>query len=283
MVSSPTPPAHLFRTYASSRSIRPFRDSRDDWCAAARQSPLKAPEENAAERLALEEREEKEWKDEQLRQEELMRLKIRGDSEMLTQITTAIHVSNWDTSLNINHLKNIGISDVLCIANEKKDPEDICFYLSAGMAHWQWDVEDALDVDIITVCIEAAKVLNNVVRSRGKALVHCMIGMSRSVSVVVFYLMRYCGMSYDGAIAHIRKARWFARPNKSFERQLRKWRLENPVKPAPPYRSIDEILVRWPIKRALFAKKSDNNSPQSSTRILVGTSSSSSSAGDRKV
>lgn len=51
-------------------------------------------------------------------------------------------------------------------------------------------------------------------------LVHCAAGVSRSVSVVCYYLMTRYAWDYARAIAYIRENRSIAMPNQEFQRQL---------------------------------------------------------------
>jgi atypical dual specificity phosphatase len=55
-----------------------------------------------------------------------------------------------------------------------------------------------------------------------RVLVHCNAGISRSCSVCVAFLMKQAHLSYDEALALVRKTRPAARPNAGFEEQLRK-------------------------------------------------------------
>ena len=54
----------------------------------------------------------------------------------------------------------------------------------------------------------------------GKVLVHCVMGRSRSASLVLAYLMMEQGLSVVGAIEHVRQRRCIL-PNHGFLRQLR--------------------------------------------------------------
>lgn len=58
-------------------------------------------------------------------------------------------------------------------------------------------------------------------RQHGRVLVHCRAGVSRSVSIVLAYLISAERKPYDEAIALVRAARPRAQPNVGFERQLR--------------------------------------------------------------
>ena len=52
-------------------------------------------------------------------------------------------------------------------------------------------------------------------------LVHCAQGVSRSSSVIIYFLMRHRAMSFEQALRHVQHTRPIAKPNASFETQLR--------------------------------------------------------------
>jgi len=54
-----------------------------------------------------------------------------------------------------------------------------------------------------------------------RVLVHCQMGRSRSVSVVLAHLMSTQGCGYDAALALVRRARPAAWPNEGFQAELR--------------------------------------------------------------
>uniref|UniRef100_T1JMK9 protein-serine/threonine phosphatase n=1 Tax=Strigamia maritima TaxID=126957 RepID=T1JMK9_STRMM len=57
-------------------------------------------------------------------------------------------------------------------------------------------------------------------RRGGKTLVHCVAGISRSVSLCIAYLMKYEGMSLRKAYQYIKGRRPIAHPNHGFFKQL---------------------------------------------------------------
>ncbi|PKI64917.1 hypothetical protein CRG98_014713 [Punica granatum] len=57
----------------------------------------------------------------------------------------------------------------------------------------------------------------------GGVLVHCFMGRSRSVSVVVAYLMKKHGMSLSQAMEHVKSKRPQASPNSGFLSQLQEY------------------------------------------------------------
>ena len=54
----------------------------------------------------------------------------------------------------------------------------------------------------------------------GCVLVHCKMGMSRSASTVIAYIMKEYKMNLDETMEKVRKARPIVQPNDSFARQL---------------------------------------------------------------
>eukprot|EP00898_Chlorokybus_atmophyticus_P002406 jgi/Chlat1/3166/Chrsp22S00247 len=57
----------------------------------------------------------------------------------------------------------------------------------------------------------------------GKVYVHCVKGKSRSVTMVVAYLIKHCHMRLKKALATVRCARPSAQPNIAFMKQLKDW------------------------------------------------------------
>lgn len=65
--------------------------------------------------------------------------------------------------------------------------------------------------------------INQVVSNDQRVLVHCMAGMSRSVSMVTYFLMKKHHLSFDSSFNYIKKQRAIANPNDSFQLQLRNY------------------------------------------------------------
>ena len=54
-------------------------------------------------------------------------------------------------------------------------------------------------------------------------MVHCQAGVSRSVSIVIAYLIRKNRTTYENALETVRQKRPVANPNKGFVKQLLKF------------------------------------------------------------
>ena len=79
--------------------------------------------------------------------------------------------------------------------------------------------EDEDDINEILDCT-----MNIITRERNKGknvLVHCEMGISRSATVVLNYLMTSHNMSFEEAVSRLRKIRFCIKPIPLFERVLR--------------------------------------------------------------
>lgn len=63
--------------------------------------------------------------------------------------------------------------------------------------------------------------INTAVKNNENILVHCMAGISRSVSMVIYYLMKKNKIDYDTAFNFVKNKRTIANPNDSFRKQLK--------------------------------------------------------------
>jgi len=93
------------------------------------------------------------------------------------------------------------------------------------------------------------------IREDGNVLVHCQQGVSRSVSMVVAYLIKYYRFTFDDAKALCQKSRKQACPNEGFENQLRemeeKLKATNGFEKVPPSRKRAAVIpAGGPMKAA---------------------------------
>ncbi|XP_004518795.1 dual specificity phosphatase DUPD1 isoform X5 [Ceratitis capitata] len=93
---------------------------------------------------------------------------------------------------------------------------------------------DAPTTDISRYFYVAAKFIDSAISSGGKILVHCLVGMSRSATCVLAYLMICRKMSAADAIRKVRMRREI-RPNEGFLQQLADLDVELKRKNLYPY------------------------------------------------
>lgn len=131
------------------------------------------------------------------------------------EVYPGIYVGDWNASLNKEKLKEHGITNILSIVNgcARNYPTDFNYELI--------HVNDDDWVNISAHFDRSVRFIKNSVDNGEKILVHCSRGMSRSVSLVIAYMMDEKKMTYEDALAEIKSKRLCANPNAGFETQLR--------------------------------------------------------------
>ena len=89
----------------------------------------------------------------------------------------------------------------------------------------RWWLSDVKSERIEPFFFRALNVIENVrVEGKGKCLIHCYQGVSRSVTLIIAYLMWLENMTYQDALDCVRRTRGIARPNIGFQCQVTLWR-----------------------------------------------------------
>lgn len=132
----------------------------------------------------------------------------------MSQIAPRIWISGKKEALSKRWLKKNNITHVLNCAFE------VNYLPSEGIFYAKIYLDDALDQNIVNSAEAAADYINSSLNSDGIILVHCAAGISRSVSMVIAFLIKYHGMTYQTAYNMIQRKRKIAYPNPSFKTQL---------------------------------------------------------------
>lgn len=123
---------------------------------------------------------------------------------------------------NKNYLKLIGITHVVNTADGTHFSQ-----VNTG-AHYYSDVNikymglNLMDIDSAKISIhfgETADFIDRAMLAGGRVLVHCYMGLSRSSTIALSYLMIKKGMTVEEALKTVRRCRG-VRPNDGFLRQL---------------------------------------------------------------
>jgi len=69
---------------------------------------------------------------------------------------------------------------------------------------------------------EIHQIINDNIKNNKKVLVHCQAGQSRSVSVIITWLMKYHNMAYNDAYNYIKRKRDNICPNRGFIEYMKK-------------------------------------------------------------
>jgi hypothetical protein len=133
-----------------------------------------------------------------------------------------IYIGDVGAAKNKQYLRRIGITHILNTAegnkfgmvNTSKD-----YYRDTNIKYMGVQLLDLPVTNISAHFAETADFIENGVKSGGKVLVHCVMGMSRSSTCVLSYLMIKEGFTATEAVRRVRLHRDI-RPNDGFLHQL---------------------------------------------------------------
>ncbi|GAB4851138.1 Dual specificity protein phosphatase 1 [Ancistrocladus abbreviatus] len=141
--------------------------------------------------------------------------KVVRDDNRPCQIKEGLFLGSLGAANNKKMLKSLNITHVLTVASClcPPHPDDFKYKIV--------DVMDKEDTDLAKRFDECFNFIDEAKETGGGVLVHCFAGKSRSVTVVVAYLMKMHGMSLNEALKYVRSKRPQASPNPGFMEQLK--------------------------------------------------------------
>lgn len=143
-------------------------------------------------------------------------------TEAVSLILPSLFLGPCSSASNKAYLTANSITHVLSVGSTPAQKVE-------GVTYHRLSLNDSPTSSISKASEEACKVIEDAVASKakkggdkGKILVHCSAGISRSPTLVVAYLMRSHGMSLKAALGLVVRARPQVSPNTGFLQQLKK-------------------------------------------------------------
>lgn len=134
------------------------------------------------------------------------------------KVHEGIIIGNGDTICNMNYLKGIGVTHVLNTAEHHVEVNP-AKYPCYGIKYYGFHVDDLPESNISRYFPTTTSFIDSAVSSGGLVVVNCVMGWSRSASVVAAYLVMKHKMKATKALELIRQNRNI-RPNAGFLQQL---------------------------------------------------------------
>ncbi|XP_069044982.1 dual specificity protein phosphatase 13A [Lepisosteus oculatus] len=141
----------------------------------------------------------------------------------LTQVDEVwpnLYIGNVAIAQDRKALQKMGVTHILNAAHSKQGSiGDQAFY-GEKIQYFGIPADDSPDFDLSVYFKPTACFIHKALKKTdGKVLVHCIMGMSRSASLVLAYLMLHQRLSLSEAIQHIIQKRAIY-PNRNFLKQL---------------------------------------------------------------
>ncbi|KAL1198500.1 Dual specificity protein phosphatase 1 [Cardamine amara subsp. amara] len=129
-------------------------------------------------------------------------------------IEEGLYLGSVAAACNKNVLKDYNVTHILTVASSLRPahPDDFVYKVVR--------VVDKEDTNLERYFDECVDFIDEAKKQGGSVLVHCFVGKSRSVTIVVAYLMKKHGMSLNQALQHVKSKRPVANPNAGFIKQL---------------------------------------------------------------
>ncbi|XP_058044442.1 dual specificity protein phosphatase 13-like isoform X2 [Ahaetulla prasina] len=130
------------------------------------------------------------------------------------------------TAHNKEELSRHGITYILNAAHGAWGSKGNQTFYGSEISYYGIRAEDSIDFDLSVYFHPASKYIHQALRApKGKILVHCILGRSRSPTLVLAYLMIYQNLSLDDALEMLLQRRAIS-PNRGFLKQLQDLDLE---------------------------------------------------------
>ncbi|KAM4607757.1 dual specificity phosphatase 29-like [Polymixia lowei] len=141
----------------------------------------------------------------------------------VNQVWPSIYIGDEKTALERSGLKDMGITHILNAAEGKWNNvlTGADYYTGTEIQYYGVEADDTPTFNISQYFYSAAQFIHSALsQPQNKVLVHCVMGRSRSASLVLAYLMVEQGLTVVDAIEHVRQRRCIL-PNHGFLKQLR--------------------------------------------------------------
>ncbi|XP_033326178.1 uncharacterized protein LOC117220386 isoform X1 [Megalopta genalis] len=132
----------------------------------------------------------------------------------MNKVLPGLYVGNYHDSKDTHQLERFGITHILAIHDTARQLHSDKHYLCIMAA----DSPDQNLSQYFSLCndfIHSARLRG------GNVLIHCLAGMSRSVTVAVAYIMSTTNLSWKEALKVVKVGRSIANPNVGFQQQLK--------------------------------------------------------------
>ncbi|KAM9329708.1 protein phosphatase Slingshot homolog 1 [Gastrophryne carolinensis] len=141
-------------------------------------------------------------------------LLILGQMDKASLIFDYLYLgSEWNAS-NLEELNTSGVGYILNVTRE------IDNFFPGLFSYHNIRVYDEETTDLLSHWNDTYHFINKARKNNSKCLVHCKMGVSRSASTVIAYVMKEYGWSMEKAYNYVKQKRNVTRPNAGFMRQL---------------------------------------------------------------
>ncbi|XP_011183104.2 dual specificity protein phosphatase MPK-4 [Zeugodacus cucurbitae] len=151
----------------------------------------------------------------------LRREDFDGGPVSVDEIVPGLYLGNLTAATHMETLKKFQITHILTLDSVPL-PQHItqASFLTTKYVH----IADMPKEDILHHLDTCTDFINMAMAQKGRVLVHCYFGVSRSSAVVIAFIMKQHDLEYQAAFELVRSKRRFVQPNPGFVSQLKLYR-----------------------------------------------------------
>jgi len=139
-------------------------------------------------------------------------------SEICSEMYKNIYVGGVDIAKNISKLREAGITHIINCAG------DVCRnYYPEQFTYQTYFLKDGRSENIEWVFYDSIEFIDNAFQSGGKVFIHCMQGVSRSITICLAYIMFKDKKPFEVVYNESKSKRGISSPNIGFQVQLMQW------------------------------------------------------------
>ena len=140
----------------------------------------------------------------------------KSDEDYSEIIKDFLFISGYKTASTLSDLQNLKITNIINCSG------DLCENLEfSGIHYLTLNIRDNVSENIECIFYKCINYIDEAKEKNGRILIHCYKGVSRSVSVLISYLMYLYKWTYDKAFDFVQLKRPIANPNIGFYLQLK--------------------------------------------------------------
>lgn len=132
----------------------------------------------------------------------------------MSLITEGLYLGDYRDATSKKWLKQHNISHIVNCAKEHKE------YFPGDFVYLSLNLDDSEEQVIYHVLEQSFQFIKDALDKGGSVLVHCHAGISRSSSVLIYYLMKATNNEYDRMYFYVKSRRPQVDPNPGFIKQL---------------------------------------------------------------
>ena len=141
---------------------------------------------------------------------------IKKEEDYNEIIKDFLYISGYKTASTVSDLQNLKITNIINCSG------DLCENLSfSGINYLTLNIRDNVSENIECLFFKCINYINQAKKNKGRVLIHCYKGVSRSVSILISYLIFLYKWTYDEAFDFVQSKRAIANPNIGFYLQLK--------------------------------------------------------------